>query len=75
MLICPRYWPQINSQRPETERSMEFFARLGPFWTVGILLNLTLTVLVAWWVIRAMRPRDPDGKSHLRSGEDPRQDG
>lgn len=30
---------------------------LGPFWIIGIVVNLLLTGLALWWVIRAMRPR------------------
>lgn len=34
---------------------------LGPFWIIGIIVNLLLTGLALWWVIRAMRPREkPD---------------
>lgn len=43
---------------------MGIFATLGPFWIIGILVNLTLTGLAAWWVIRNMRARRPsEGES------------
>lgn len=40
---------------------MQLIESLGPFWIVGIALNLLLTGLALWWVIRAMRPRDKSG--------------
>lgn len=37
---------------------MQLIETLGPFWVAGIALNLVLTGLALWWVIRAMRPRN-----------------
>jgi hypothetical protein len=54
----------------EREEAVEFFVRLGPFWTVGILLNLTVTTLAVWWVVRSMRARRPDRVEGHRAGED-----
>lgn len=44
--------------RQTKEHSVQLIETLGPFWIVGIALNLVLTGLALWWVIRAMRPRD-----------------
>ncbi len=46
---------------------------LGPFWIIGIVVNLTLTGLAAWWVIRMMRPRKPpqeEGSAAAKPGGD-----
>ncbi len=43
----------------ERESDVEIFEMLGPFWTIGIVVNVTLTALAGWWVIRMMRPRKP----------------
>jgi hypothetical protein len=39
---------------------VEFFTKLGPFWTFGILANVVLTALAIAWVIRSMRSRSAD---------------
>lgn len=39
---------------------MDIFETLGPFWIVGIVLNVTLTGLAIWWVISNMRRRKQD---------------
>jgi hypothetical protein len=33
---------------------------LGPFWIIGILVNLTLTGLAIWWIIGKMQPYKPE---------------
>ena len=40
--------------------------RMSLFWIVGIILNVGLTGLAIWWVVKQMRrpqnpPRDEDG--------------
>lgn len=39
------------------EVDVDIFETLGPFWIVGIVLNVTLTGLAIWWVISNMRTR------------------
>lgn len=50
------------------ESGVDILATLSPFWIIGIVVNLTLTGLAAWWVIRNMRARKP---SEHESGADP----
>lgn len=38
---------------------MHILETLSPFWIIGIVVNVTLTGLAAWWVIRNMRARKP----------------
>jgi hypothetical protein len=38
------------------------------FWIVGVVVNVTLTGLAIWWVLRQMKPR-PD--AHHRADENP----
>ena len=33
---------------------------MSAFWIFGIILNVTLTVLAIWWVVKQMRRRDDD---------------
>lgn len=49
---------------------MEFFTRLGPFWTFGILANVVLTALAIAWVVRSMRSRSADQDSRSAATED-----
>lgn len=51
---------------------MEFFTRLGPFWTLGIIANLALTGLAIWWIVRSMRGRDSVPGSSRPGSEKPR---
>lgn len=46
---------------------MDIFEALGPFWTIGIVLNVGLTGLAIWWVIRSMRAN----KRHAEDPSDP----
>jgi hypothetical protein len=49
---------------------VEFFTKLGPFWTFGILANLILTALAIAWVVRSMRSRRTDrGSRHTATEE------
>jgi hypothetical protein len=57
-------WPDYAKQ----ESGVDILATLSPFWIIGIVVNLTLTGLAAWWVIRNMRARKP---SEHESGADP----
>lgn len=41
---------------------MQLIETLGPFWIVGIALNVVLTGLALWWIIRAMRPHNKDNQ-------------
>lgn len=50
---------------------MQLIETLGPFWIVGIALNLVLTGLALWWVIRAMRPRDKGDERQTNHDADP----
>jgi len=49
------------------ESGVDIVETLSPFWIIGIVVNLTLTGLAAWWVIRNMRARKP---SQGESAED-----
>lgn len=31
---------------------------MSGFWILGIVLNVSLTGLAIWWVLREMKPRD-----------------
>lgn len=35
---------------------------MSAFWIFGIVLNVTLTGLAIWWVVKQMRRRDDDKK-------------
>jgi hypothetical protein len=39
---------------------VDILETLGPFWIVGIVLNVALTGLAIWWVISNMRARKPE---------------
>lgn len=52
---------------------MEFFTRLGPFWTLGIIANLALTGLAIWWIVRSMRGRDSVAGPGGPGGKEPPQ--
>lgn len=58
------------SPAPQREDALEFFTRLGPFWTFGILANVVLTALAIAWVVRSMRSRSADQDSRRAATED-----
>lgn len=39
---------------------------MSGFWILGIVLNVSLTGLAIWWVLREMKPRDAE-----RSADEP----
>lgn len=40
------------------------------FWIVGIILNVGLTALAIWWVLKQMkRPESDDPAQHRRPGK------
>ncbi|MBW7859480.1 MAG: hypothetical protein KJZ96_01705 [Rhodocyclaceae bacterium] len=38
---------------------MNLIETLGPFWIIGIAVNLVFTGLALWWIFRQMYPRKP----------------
>ncbi|HRP97093.1 MAG TPA: hypothetical protein PL143_12630 [Rhodocyclaceae bacterium] len=46
---------------------MDILETLGPFWIIGIVLNVTLTGLAIAWVISSMR----SGKARSKRPVDP----
>lgn len=63
-----------SSAAPQREDALEFFARLGPFWTFGILANVVLTALAIAWVVRSMRSRNT-GQDTRRAATEDREQG
>lgn len=48
---------------------MNLIETLGPFWIIGIAVNLAFTGLALWWIFRQMYPRKPAG-SERKTGTD-----
>ena len=44
---------------------------MSAFWIFGIILNVTLTALAIYWVVKQMRPRDkPPRDTPTRNEQD-----
>lgn len=48
---------------------MTILETLGPFWVIGIALNVMLTGLAIWWVVGKMQPRKPEPGVHTAAAE------
>jgi hypothetical protein len=49
---------------------MSALETLGPFWIIGIVLNVSLTGLAIWWVLKQIR-QHPAKVSEVHGGENP----
>ena len=41
----------------------EGITRMSTFWIVGIILNVTLTGLILYWLFKQARPKSPDAEA------------
>jgi len=54
--------PDRRACRPRKTRkrvNVNLIETLGPFWIIGIAVNLVFTGLALWWIFRQMYPRKP----------------
>jgi hypothetical protein len=53
----PRVYLQYNPGTPPSARKRANLT-MSAFWIFGIILNVTLTALAIYWVVKQMRHRD-----------------